>query len=232
MVARAYPPALNDIGPAMILNIENLSLAYGAKKVLDDFNLALEQGSHVAVLGPSGSGKTTLIHLICGLLSPDSGRITVGGAVMTGVAQARRDALRRANIGVVFQTLRLVSALTVRANLALAQKLAGRPRNDTEIGMLLDRLGISSLAHAKPARLSQGEAQRAAVARALIAKPRLLIADEPTSALDDGNAEAVARLLIENADAHGSSLLVATHDARLKPAFSRVIELKIPAKAA
>lgn len=216
----------------MILSIENVSLSYGATRVLDRFTLALEDGAHVALLGPSGSGKTTLIHLICGLSSPDSGRITVAGEALTGVRQAQRDAVRRKNIGVVFQTLRLVSALSVRANLALAQKLARRPHSDAEIDALLDRLGLAPLARAKPAQLSHGEAQRAAVARALIAKPRLLIADEPTSALDDGNAAAVADLLVENAKAAGSGLLVATHDARLKHRFARVIELPAPTRAA
>jgi putative ABC transport system ATP-binding protein len=210
----------------MILSIEGLGLAYGARKVLDGFDLAVEQGAHIALIGPSGSGKTTLLHLICGLLSPDSGRIAIAGEAMTGVPQARRDALRRSHIGVVFQTLRLVSALSVRSNLALAQKLARRPRDEAAAAALLERLGLAKLAHAKPRQLSHGEAQRAAIARALVAKPRLLIADEPTSALDDANAATVARLLIETAEANGTSLLVATHDARLKPLFSRVVELK------
>jgi putative ABC transport system ATP-binding protein len=144
---------------------------------------------------------------------------------MSTLDQARRDALRREHIGVVFQTLRLVSALSVRANLLLAQKLARRARSSTEVNFLLEQLGLTHRASAKPSELSQGEAQRAAIARALIARPSLLIADEPTSALDDANTDNVARLLTNSAAAHGSTLLISTHDARLKAHVARIIEL-------
>lgn len=210
----------------MSLKLENLTLSHGTRPVLSAFSLALEQGAQVLLLGPSGSGKTTLMHAVCGLLSPSSGSVFVGGEQMSGLPQAGRDALRRKRIGIVFQTLRLVSALSVRDNLALAQKLAGHKRDDAEIDKLLTRLGIPHCANAKPERLSQGEAQRAAIGRALAAKPQLLVADEPTSALDDDNAEAVVKLLLESAKAQGSTLLIATHDGRLKAAVPHVVHLK------
>jgi putative ABC transport system ATP-binding protein len=209
----------------MIVALEHVSARYGARSVLTDFNFSLEQGGQALLLGPSGSGKTTLIYLICGLLSPHSGTVRIAGVDLATLSQARRDDVRRETIGVVFQTLRLVSALSVRANLKLAQKLAGKPRNADDIEVLLKRLDIAHRADAKPSALSQGEAQRAAIARALVAKPAILIADEPTSALDDENAARVAGLLKETVLAQGSALLIATHDARLRGHFSRTVEL-------
>ncbi|UPT62632.1 MAG: ATP-binding cassette domain-containing protein [Hyphomonadaceae bacterium JAD_PAG50586_4] len=210
----------------MIVALEGVSYSFGARPILNGFDFNLEAGEQKLLLGPSGSGKTTLIYLICGLISAQAGQIEVAGENLSTLSQARRDAVRRNHIGVVFQTLRLVSALSVRANLLLAQKLAGKPRNAAEADDLLQRLGIAHRAHAKPAALSQGEAQRAAIARAVIAKPALLIADEPTSALDDENTARVAELLKQTAATQGSALLIATHDARLRAHFPQIVELR------
>jgi putative ABC transport system ATP-binding protein len=211
MADRAAAP--QAAGP--VLEIAGLRHDYGSAAVLHDFSFYAAPGQHSLLLGPSGSGKTTLINLIAGLLTVQHGTIRIAGETMAGTP-AMRDDLRRRRIGIIFQTLRLVEALSVTANLRLAQKLAGRARDDAEIGRLLDEVGLGHRAHARPRALSQGEAQRAAVARALVGRPDLLIADEPTSALDDANAERIARLLVSTADAHGSTLLIATHDARLK----------------
>ena len=200
----------------MILNIEKLEHRFGTRPIFDGFNLQQGIGEHRLLLGPSGSGKTTFINLVTGLLTPDGGTISIGGEAMTGLTGPARDDLRRRKVGVIFQTLRLVSALSVRANLRLAQKLSGVAVDDSAIDALLAAVGISNRAAANPRALSQGEAQRAAIARALVTKPTLLIADEPTSALDDANAERIGRLLVDTANANGSTLLVATHDIRLK----------------
>jgi putative ABC transport system ATP-binding protein len=216
------------IGP--VLHISGLTYAHGATPILDNFRFTAAPGEHSLLLGPSGSGKTTLINLVAGLLTPSTGEIEVAGEPMAGSAAARDD-LRRRRIGIIFQTLRLVEALTVTANLRLAQRLAGRPRDEAEITRLLEQVGLTHRASARPRALSQGEAQRAAVARALVTRPNLLIADEPTSALDDANAERIARLLIETADAHGSTLLIATHDGRLRAHISNALVLS-PARAA
>lgn len=199
-----------------LLEISGLTFRYGGQAVLDRFDLIQDAGAHRVLLGPSGSGKTTLIHLIAGLLTPQEGTVAIDGETITNLPPARRDDLRRRKIGVVFQTLRLVAALDVTSNLLLAQRLAGQRQDRAEAKALLDELGLLHRAHARPRELSQGEAQRAAIARGLVARPRLLIADEPTSALDERNAERVARLLIDTANAHGSTLLVATHDSRIK----------------
>ncbi|WP_347303117.1 ATP-binding cassette domain-containing protein [Croceibacterium sp. TMG7-5b_MA50] len=208
-----------------VLEIEGLHHTYDGVSVLRDFSFLALRGQHSLLLGPSGSGKTTLINLIAGLLSVQEGTIRIGGEPMVGTA-ASRDRLRRQRVGIIFQTLRLVEALPVSANLRLAQKLAGRPQDDAEIAGLLAEVGLSHRAHARPRALSQGEAQRAAVARALVARPDLLIADEPTSALDDANAEKIAQLLVTTADAHGSTLLIATHDARLRAHIDNALVLR------
>jgi putative ABC transport system ATP-binding protein len=214
----------------MSLEIADLHYGYCGATVLKAFSLSLHPGEQALLLGPSGSGKTTLIYLICGLMTPDRGEVRIAGERMSALRQAQRDALRRKHIGVVFQTLRLVSALSVRANLLLAQNLSGRKSDKAEADALLERLGVAHRAGAKPGELSQGEAQRAAIARALVARPSLLIADEPTSALDDASTENVVRLLKDAAAAHGSMLLIATHDARLKAHVPRSIELTSEAR--
>lgn len=209
----------------MLLAIDGLSCRYADHVVFDNFSLALKRGQHSLLLGPSGSGKTTLINLITGLLTATSGTILIAGEAMSGATASARDDLRRRRIGIIFQTLRLVSALDLRANLELAQKLSGHGRDKALIDNLLERLGIAHRAHAQPRALSQGEAQRAAIARALVGKPDLLIADEPTSALDDANMDRVGRLLIETADANESTLLIATHDNRLRALIPDTITL-------
>ena len=207
------------------LSVRNLSRSYGGAPVIENLSFDIAPGEHLLLLGPSGSGKSTLINLVAGLLTPDSGEIAIAGEAMTGLAGAARDDLRRRRIGIIFQTLRLVSALTIRANLRLAQTLGHGEADNAVIDGLLDMLGIAHRAEAKPRQLSQGEAQRAAIARALVGRPDLIVADEPTSALDDANAERIARLLLETAKAQGSTLLIATHDQRLKALFPRSLSL-------
>lgn len=203
---------------AMTLRVEEIALSYGGRRVLDGVSFTLAPGERALLLGPSGSGKSSLINVICGLQTPDGGTVALGEARVS-------DAVRRRRMGIVFQTLRLVSALTVEANLLLAQRLQSGTQDRALVATTLDRLGIADRARARPHQLSQGEAQRAAIARALVVRPALLIADEPTSALDRANTEAVANLLIEVAEEAGAALLVATHDDRLTPWFDRRLTL-------
>ncbi len=208
-----------------LLDLQHVSFRQGQSDILQNLSFQMPRGGHRLLLGPSGSGKTTLINLIAGLYTPDSGSIRIAGTDMASLPRPARDALRRRHIGIIFQTLRLVSALSLRGNLQLAQRLAGKPRDGAEIDRLLAALGLRHRADAALRQLSQGEAQRAAIARALAARPDLLLADEPTSALDDANADRVAKLLLETAAATGTTLLIATHDARLKAHIADVTEL-------
>ena len=208
-----------------VLDLRDVSKSYDGVAVLRDVSFRVASGEHLLLLGPSGSGKSTLINLVAGLLTPDDGEIVIAGETMTGLGAADRDDLRRRRIGIIFQTLRLVSALSIRKNLRLAQKLSHESIDDNAIDGLLETLGIADRAGAKPRQLSQGEAQRAAIARALVGKPDLLVADEPTSALDDANTETIATLLLATARRQGSSLLIATHDRRLKDFIPNSVSL-------
>lgn len=211
----------------MLLAVKDVGKSFSGQSVLSNVGFNLDAGERALLLGPSGSGKSTLLNIICGLQRPDSGEVEIGGEP---VASANRpidsDRVRKRNLGIIFQTLRLVSALSVRANLELAQRLQTGSVDYGQIEAALERLGIAHRMHARPYELSQGEAQRAAIARALVVKPRLLIADEPTSALDKVNTGNVAALLHEAADSIGAALLVATHDERLRSSFERQLELR------
>lgn len=209
----------------MLIEVDNLQFRHQGGGGVGPVSFALAEGEACLLLGPSGSGKSTLVQLIAGLITPQAGTILLAGAPMHALAPAARDDLRRRTIAIVFQSLRLVSALSVHANLALARSLAGLPPDPARIAALLERLGIARLAGRMPRELSQGEAQRAALARALVTEPRLLLADEPTSALDDRSADAAATLLLDQARAAAATLLVVTHDSRLRPRFPRAILL-------
>lgn len=202
----------------MQLTATDLGKTFDGHPVLASVSFTLAPGERALLLGPSGSGKSTLLNLLCGLQRPDSGRVTLADAPID-------DEVRRRHFGIVFQSLRLVSALSLQANLALAQKLQTGGSDPARIDALMGRLDIAARAHARPHELSQGEAQRAAIARALVVRPAILIADEPTSALDAANAAAVAGLLRDLAEETGATLLVATHDDRLRPHFTRTLTL-------
>ncbi|MEO1487820.1 MAG: ATP-binding cassette domain-containing protein [Pseudomonadota bacterium] len=205
----------------MQLSLREVGLAYGERRIFSDIAFDLETGSRALLLGPSGSGKSSLLNIICGLQTPDQGTVTLGGEAITG----NGDAIRREHMGIVFQTLRLVSALSLKSNLFLAQRLQRGRKDPALVDQTLEQLGLTELANARPFELSQGEAQRAAIARAVVVKPAILIADEPTSALDHANTQSVAQLLIDMAQDAGASLLIATHDERLTGTFERTLTL-------
>jgi putative ABC transport system ATP-binding protein len=210
----------------MQLSVSHLGKSYAGRPVLDDVSFTLHGGERLLLLGPSGSGKSTLLNIISALQRPDIGEVRLGDQLLAAPGGASQgDALRRAHIAIIFQGLRLISALSVKRNLLLAQELQTGRRDAAACGALLERLGLAHRADARPFELSQGEAQRAAIARALVVRPKLLIADEPTSALDHANARIVADLLEELAREAGASLLVATHDDRLAPFFPRRLTL-------
>lgn len=212
------PPGPDTRAPAV--RIGGLRHGAGGRTVLELADWRVEHGGRSLVLGPSGSGKTTLLHLIAGLATPTEGGIRIFGEEPGRMRQAARDRFRGRNIGIVFQTLHLIGALRVADNLRLARAMAGLPPDPDRIADALERVGMAAFSRAWPAQLSHGEAQRAAVARALVTQPRLVLADEPTSALDDENCAAVARLLIATAEESGASLIVASHDRRLADLFA------------
>ncbi|MCG8440504.1 MAG: ATP-binding cassette domain-containing protein, partial [Caulobacterales bacterium] len=171
-----------------VIRIEGLRHGFGPRTVLSITRWSVAAGEIALVMGPSGSGKTTLLYLVGGLMQPQAGLIEINGVDISAMTPRALDRLRGATIGVVFQDLRLLPSLSVRANLWVAARLAGRSAKRRDIHDALERLDVAHCADMRPRALSQGEAQRAAIARALIARPKVLLADEPTSALDDDNA--------------------------------------------
>lgn len=186
--------------------------------------LELAAGEHCALLGSSGSGKTTLLHVLAGILPPTAGSVRLDGEDL--YSPARDDRWRAQRIGVVPQKLHLIESLNALDNVRLAQSLLGRA-DDGAADRALTALALGEQRLRRPSRLSLGQQQRVAIARAVVNRPRLLLADEPTSALDDVNAQIAIDLLRSVADACGALLVVATHDARIRDRFARVVELTV-----
>jgi ABC-type lipoprotein export system ATPase subunit len=207
-----------------MIEVESLRHDYGNRMVLSLPAFTARQGEHWLILGRSGCGKTTLLHILAGLLTPSRGRAVVADQDLSLIRGAALDRFRGRHVGIVFQRMHLVDALTVRQNLELAPWLAGCKSVDT-IDQLLERLRLSHRRTAYPADLSAGEAQRLALARAVVNRPRVLLADEPTSSLDDENCTAVLSLLIQQAEDSGATLLIVTHDQRVKARVANRLEL-------
>lgn len=182
-------------------------------------------GEHLLILGESGRGKTTLLHLLAGLLKPTIGEVLVANTNIASLQSAALDKFRGEHIGIVFQTAHFVESLSVEDNLVMPQYLTGKPLDRNRVKELLKRLNLEHRAQARPATLSVGEQQRAAIARALVNAPQVVLADEPTSALDDKNAAEVIALLKEHAAWSKASLVIVTHDQRLKNEFKHQIHL-------
>lgn len=208
-----------------MLGLKGLRQRYGAQTVLALDRFEAAAGEHWLVLGASGSGKTTFLNLAAGLLPATEGVVEVGGEDIAKLEGGVRDRWRGRTVGVVPQKLHLIPSLTVAQNLELATWLAGMARNPGRALSLLDELGLRDKASSRPAQLSHGQAQRVAVARAVMNRPKLLLADEPTSNLDDAACAAALDLLQSQARACGATLVVATHDQRAKARFEKVLQL-------
>jgi len=191
-----------------VFSLKGVRHRYGAREVLHLERFEASQGEKWLVLGPSGSGKSTLLHILAGLLHPSSGTVEVARP-----------------IGIVPQKLHLIASLSVEQNLLLAQYLAGAKQEPARAAQVLAGVGLADRAGDRPHQLSHGQAQRVAVARAVMNRPKLLIADEPTSNLDDAHCAAALDLLETQAAECGATLIVATHDARAKPRFRNRLEL-------
>ena len=202
-----------------LLEVKNISHSYGNKLVVSIDSWHLMKNEHQLLIGPSGSGKTTLLGILSGLLRPTQGSVTALETVLTDISITELSTFRARNYGFVFQDHNLISSLTVGQNLELACSLAGVDVDESWADYLLNNLGIIEYKNSNPIHLSHGEAQRAAIARAAVTKPSLLLADEPTSSLDDENASRVMELLKTLSEEAGSTMLVASHDSRIKPFF-------------
>jgi lipoprotein-releasing system ATP-binding protein len=220
----------------MLLKLDTISKGFGDpsdqsyQPVLDDLSLSVNEGERIAILGPSGSGKTTLLNMIGGLDHPDSGLVQFRGENITGYSTAEMDRFRNESIGFVFQFHHLLPQCTLLENI-LVPTLVNRDkrvldRKHERAGELMKRVGIWEYRNKFPGKLSGGECQRAAVVRAMINNPSLLLADEPTGALDRENVKKMSDLLLELSQDEGVTLLVVTHSADLAQRMGKTLELR------
>lgn len=208
-----------------LFTLSSVRCAAGDRIILDVPDLRIEPGAHVLLQGLSGSGKTTLMSVLAGLRRPDAGDVFFRDQALGALSDDALDKLRGGRFGFVMQGLHLMRHLSVAENLSLARYAAGLAADAGWIQSILERLHISALLSVRAGALSTGEAQRVAVARALINNPEVIFADEPTSALDDVNAGVIIDLLSTQARLSNAALIVASHDARIKNYFPRVLNI-------
>ena len=208
-----------------VLSLNKLEFSFNEKPLININEFQVRTRERIAIMGPSGCGKSTFIHLVAGLLKPQKGTIRIKNQDITKLEEWKIDRLRGQSIGIVFQRLHLLPSISILDNLLLAQKLAQTKVDRKSAIELLKRLDLEEWVNKFPHHLSQGQAQRAAIARAVIHKPALVIGDEPTSALDDDNAQEAIRLLNELSENVGFALLIVTHDKRVRDSMDSVLSL-------
>lgn len=211
-----------------MIEFTNVGLRYGhGPEILRDLSFRIEPGSFHFLTGPSGSGKTSLLRLLLLSLKPSRGNVTMFGRDVGALDQDALLDMRR-HIGIVFQEFRLLDHLTTFENVALPLRVRGQPESQyrDNVTELLQWVGLGERMEAHPPLLSGGEKQRAAIARALIDRPEILLADEPTGNLDTRNGEAVLELIAETARGEGLTLVMATHDHAIAERCDRIVELR------
>jgi putative ABC transport system ATP-binding protein len=201
----------------LLLSATGIHKTYGTTDALAGAGIEVRAGEIVALMGPSGAGKSTLLHCLAGIVRPDAGTITYAGQDLVAMSDKARSALRRTEFGFVFQFGQLVPELTCLDNVTLPLRLAKVPRVKAEgiAQQWLERLEVPDVAKKRPGDVSGGQAQRVAVARALISDPRVVFADEPTGALDSYNGEKVMRMLTDAARQSNTAVVLVTHEARV-----------------
>jgi lipoprotein-releasing system ATP-binding protein len=208
-----------------MLKSTNLSFSYDNKHFFTYPDFCLDK-EPLLVLGESGCGKTTLIHLLGGILKPNSGEILWGNQNILAISKAELDKKRGEELSFIFQKSHFVTALNVKQNIELQAKINNKLVDKNDFDELVNQLKINDLLLKKTKELSEGEKQRVSIARALMAKPKFLLADEPTAALDDRNAYEVIRILKEESQNFGVKLVIITHDQRIKELFNQKIQLQ------
>lgn len=197
----------------------------GGQEALRGVDLSITAGETVAVVGPSGSGKSSLLHALAGLLPTSSGEVSIDGVRLAPLSEDERSELRRTKLGIVFQFGELVPELSLLENVSLPLRLVGVRRRPAEAraGELLASLGLGDIGHRRAGQVSGGQAQRAAIARAVIHDPVVVLADEPTGALDSSHAEAVLQLLLDVVATRHTTLILVTHDPAVAARAGRTI---------
>ena len=212
-----------------LIEVHNLTLtvpsAAGPVNILRGIDIAVAQGEAVGVVGPSGSGKTSLLMVLAGLERPSSGSVKLAGQELTGLSEDALSALRRRDVGIVFQAFHLIASMTALENVAIPLELAGDENAMQRAEASLRSVGLGHRLTHLPGMLSGGEQQRVALARAFAARPRLLLADEPTGNLDRATGESVMDLLFNLRAEHGTTLMLITHDPALAGRCDRIISI-------
>ncbi|MDO5723556.1 MAG: ABC transporter ATP-binding protein [Flaviflexus sp.] len=214
--------------PGTGLSARALTKSFGQVLALAGIDLEIPHGQTLAIMGPSGSGKSTLLHCLSGILRPDSGSVLLDGSQISSRSDRERSQLRRSAFGFVFQDGQLIEELPARENVALPLMLEGLSRREALVAAdeMLDRLGVREAANRRPGSMSGGQAQRVAVARALVHGPEVVFADEPTGALDQATGHEVMQVLTASAARTGSSLVLVTHDLNVASWCDRLIEIR------
>ena len=207
----------------MFFLVKNLDFIIGNNTILSELNFSLDNGSHLIISGPSGSGKSTLINLMSGLLRPTSGYISFEGKDYSKLTEKDIDEIRSKNFGLIFQRLHLIKHLTVEQNILLGFNKLKSP----DIKELIEDIGLTSKRNQLAKNLSFGESQRVAIARGVINNPKVIFADEPTSSLDDTNTKKVLELISTQAKKNKSSIVISSHDERVKKFFKNISEIKL-----
>lgn len=208
-----------------MIQISNLQYSFRSGNALTYPDWKVPDGEHGLILGSSGSGKTTLLHLMGGFLRSTSGSVAIDDVEIEKLTDKEMDQFRGTNIGFVFQQPHLVASLSVQDNIRLASFLGRKDQSDSKIKAILESLGIADLAERSIHEISQGQAQRVAIARAVINDPKVIFGDEPTASLDDTSCQQVIALLQGQAAKSGATLILATHDQRVKAHFSNQLTL-------
>jgi putative ABC transport system ATP-binding protein len=210
------------------LSAQDVKLSFGPTAALRGATLSIEPGEVVALMGPSGSGKSTLLHCLAGILQPDSGAISVGGKDLARISERERSALRLRTMGFVFQYGDMVPELSLVENVALPLQLTGTRSKEADRAAreMLGRLGVTDEADRRAGAVSGGQAQRAALARALVGRPQLLFADEPTGSLDTVTGEQALDLLVKLSHELGTTVLLVTHDNRVAAHADRLVTMR------
>ncbi len=213
-----------------ILRTENLTKYYGQEpvlvKALDGITLEVEQGSFTAVVGTSGSGKSTLLHMLGGLDTPTSGSVIVDGQELNGMGRNELTIFRRRKIGFIFQNYNLIPNLTIYDNILLPVELDGREADEPYMMEVVRTLGLEDKLPRKPGKLSGGQQQRAAIARALAAKPAIILADEPTGNLDSRTSQEVIGLLRTTSKIFHQTIVMITHNDEIAQSADRAIRIE------
>ena len=208
-----------------MVTTSNLTYSYNGSETLTFPDVDLTPGEHLLILGPSGIGKTTLLYLMSGLLPAIDGSIYIDGDKLNSMSRRKMDQFRGKNIGLIFQQYHFIKSLNVEENLRLRQSFPISAVDKQRTDELIERLGLSDHRQQKVTSLSQGQQQRLSIALGLIHKPKVIFADEPTSNLDDSNCDRVISLLKEEAEISKSSLVIITHDQRIKSHFKNQVVL-------